>query len=220
MKYQFPDNFWWGSASSALQTEGESLRGGKSPTTWDAWYASQPSRFHQQIGPNDTSTFYRNWKQDIALLNQLNHNSFRTSLSWARLIPNGVGEVNPEAVTFYNNVIDELLAQGITPFIPLFHFDMPMAMQEIGGWENREVIDAWKHYAEVCFELFGDRVKHWFTFNEPIVPVEGGYLYDFHYPNVVDFRRAATVAYHTVLAHATAVRAYRAGSYEGKSVSC
>ncbi|HDL8517536.1 TPA: glycoside hydrolase family 1 protein [Yersinia enterocolitica] len=216
MKYQFPDNFWWGSASSALQTEGESLRGGKSPTTWDAWYASQPSRFHQQIGPNDTSTFYRNWKQDITLLNQLNHNSFRTSLSWARLIPNGVGEVNPEAVTFYNNVIDELLAQGITPFITLFHFDMPMAMQEIGGWENREVIDAWKHYAEVCFELFGDRVKHWFTFNEPIVPVEGGYLYDFHYPNVVDFRRAATVAYHTVLAHATAVKAYRAGSYEGE----
>lgn len=205
-----------GSASSALQTEGESLQGGKSPTTWDAWYASQPSRFHQQIGPNNTSTFYRNWRQDIALLKQLNHNSFRTSLSWARLIPNGVGEVNPEAVSFYNNVIDELLAQGITPFITLFHFDMPMAMQEIGGWENRAVIDAWKHYAEVCFELFGDRVEHWFTFNEPIVPVEGGYLYDFHYPNVVDFRRAATVAYHTVLAHATAVKAYRAGRYKGE----
>lgn len=136
MKYQFPDNFWWGSASSALQTEGESLQGGKSPTTWDAWYASQPSRFHQQIGPNDTSTFYRNWRQDIALLKQLNHNSFRTSLSWSRLIPNGVGDVNPEAVTFYNNVIDELLAQGITPFITLFHFDMPMAMQEIGGWKT------------------------------------------------------------------------------------
>lgn len=216
MKYQFPENFWWGSASSALQTEGESLQGGKSPTTWDAWYASQPSRFHQQIGPNDTSTFYRNWRQDIALLKQLNHNSFRTSLSGARLIPNGVGEVNPEAVSFYNNVIDELLAQGITPFITLFHFDMPMAMQEIGGWENRAVIDAWKHYAEVCFELFGDRVEHWFTFNEPIVPVEGGYLYDFHYPNVVDFRRAATVAYHTVLAHATAVKAYRAGRYKGE----
>ncbi|CNI06783.1 glycoside hydrolase family 1 protein [Yersinia pekkanenii] len=215
-KYIFPNHFWWGSASSALQTEGESLLHGKSPTTWDTWYASQPSRFHQQIGPDETSTFYHNWRQDIALLKQLNHNSFRTSLSWARLIPNGVGEINPEAVAFYNNVIDELLAQGITPFITLFHFDMPMAMQEIGGWENREVIDAWQRYAEVCFELFGDRVKHWFTFNEPIVPVEGGYLYDFHYPNVVDFRRAATVAYHTVLAHATAVKSYRAGQYEGE----
>lgn len=216
MKYQFPDNFWWGSASSALQTEGASLQGGKSATTWDAWYARQPLRFHQKIGPDETSTFYRHWRQDIALLKQLNHNSFRTSLSWARLIPNGIGEVNPEAVDFYNNVIDELLAQEITPFITLFHFDMPMAMQEIGGWENRAVIEAWKHYAEVCFELFGDRVKHWFTFNEPIVPVEGGYLYDFHYPNVVNFRRAATVAYHTVLAHATAVKAYRAGQYDGE----
>ncbi len=82
------------------------------------------------VGPAETSTFYRHWKQDIALLKQLKHNSFRTSLSWARLIPDGVGEVNPQAVSFYNHVIDELLAQGITPFITLFHFDMPMVMQE------------------------------------------------------------------------------------------
>ncbi|EHC57817.1 beta-glucosidase, partial [Salmonella enterica subsp. enterica serovar Johannesburg str. S5-703] len=134
---------------------------------------------------------------------------FRAVKSWARLIPDGVGEVNPQAVSFYNHVIDELLAQGITPFITLFHFDMPMVMQEKGGWENRDVVEAFGRYAQTCFTLFGDRVKHWFTFNEPIVPVEGGYLYDFHYPNVVDFKRAATVAYHTVLAHSTAVRAWR-----------
>jgi beta-glucosidase/6-phospho-beta-glucosidase/beta-galactosidase len=134
-----------------------------------------------------TSTFYQHWKTDIQLLKQLNHNSFRTSISWARLIPDGIGEVNPDAVDFYNQVIDELNEQGITPFITLFHFDMPMAMQEIGGWENRDVVDAYARYAQICFELFGDRVLHWFTFNEPIVPVEGGYLYDFHYPNVVDF---------------------------------
>ncbi|EEN7561660.1 glycoside hydrolase family 1 protein [Salmonella enterica subsp. enterica serovar Panama] len=175
MRYRFPDNFWWGSACSALQTEGDSLNGGKSQTTWDVWFERQPGRFHQGIGPAETSTFYRHWKQDIALLKQLKHNSFRTSLSWARLIPDGVGEVNPQAVSFYNHVIDELLAQGITPFITLFHFDMPMVMQE-----------------------------------------KGGYLYDFHYPNVVDFKRAATVAYHTVLAHSTAVRAWRAGRYDGE----
>lgn len=119
-------------------------------------------------------------------------------------------------MAFYNNVIDELLAQGITPFITLFHFDMPMVMQEKGGWESREVVEAFGEYARTCFELFGNRVKHWFTFNEPIVPVEGGYLYDFHYPNVVDFKRAATVAYHTILAHATAVRAFRQGNFEGE----
>ena len=205
MRYRFPENFWWGSACSALQTEGDSLNGGKSQTTWDVWFDRQPGRFHQGVGPANTSTFYQHWKQDIALLKQLKHNSFRTSLSWSRLIPDGTGDVNPEAVEFYNNVIDELLAQGITPFITLFHFDMPMVMQEKGGWENREVVEAFGRYAQTCFTLF-----------EPIVPVEGGYLYDFHYPNVVDFKRAATVAYHTVLAHSTAVRAYRAGNYGGE----
>jgi 6-phospho-beta-glucosidase len=174
--------------------------GREGETTWDYWFAREPNRFHNGVGPQ-TSTFYQHWKTDIQLLKQLNHNSFRTSISWARLIPDGIGEVNPEAVDFYHQVIDELNEQGITPFITLFHFDMPMAMQEIGGWENRDVV-AYARYAQICFELFGDRVLHWFTFNEPIVPVEGGYLYDFHYPNVVDFRRAATVAYHTVLAHA------------------
>jgi len=106
MHYTFPDNFWWGSASSALQTEGDSLTGGKSATIWDHWYTQQPSRFHQQIGPADTSTFYQHWREDIALLKQLNHNSFRTSISWSRLIPDGNGDVNPQAVAFYNNVID------------------------------------------------------------------------------------------------------------------
>ncbi len=101
-----------GSACSALQTEGDSLNGGKSQTTWDVWFERQPGRFHQGIGPANTSTFYQHWQQDIALLKQLKHNSFRTSLSWSRLIPDGTGDVNPEAVAFYNNVIDELLAQA------------------------------------------------------------------------------------------------------------
>ena len=216
MDYVFPKNFWWGSASSAPQTEGESLAYGKTPTVWDHWFDAQPERFHHGVGPAQTSTFYQNWKADIALLKQLNHNSFRTSISWARLIPDGSGEVNPLAVEFYNQVIDELLAQGITPFINLFHFDMPMVMQEKGGWESREVVEAYEHYARTCFALFGDRVKTWFTFNEPVVPVEGGYLYDFHYPNVVDFKRAATVAYHTILAHARAVKAWRECGTEGE----
>lgn len=142
MKYAFPDNFWWGSASSALQTEG--TREGE--TTWDYWFAREPNRFHNGVGPQHTSTFYQHWKTDIQLLKQLNHNSFRTSVSWARLIPDGIGEVNPDAVDFYNQVIDELNEQGITPFITLFHFDMPMAMQEIGGWENRDVVDAYARY--------------------------------------------------------------------------
>lgn len=216
MTYTFPEHFWWGSASSALQTEGASDLLGKGQTTWDYWFSQQPNRFHNGIGPQQTSTFYQHWRDDIALLRALNHNSFRTSLSWARIIPDGDGEVNEAALGFYDGVIDGLLAQGITPFITLFHFDMPMAMQDKGGWENRDVVAAFARYARICFDRFSGRVKHWFTFNEPIVPVEGGYLYDFHYPNVVDFKRAATVALHTVLAHSLAVQAYRQGDYQGE----
>lgn len=216
MQFRFPDTFWWGSASSAPQAEGASLQGGKAPTIWDHWFAIEPNRFHQQVGPADTSTFYQHFRDDIALMQEIGHNSFRTSISWAHLLPQGRGEPNPEAVRFYHAMLDELLARGITPFINLFHFDMPMSMQEQGGWESRKVVDAFAEFAATCFRLFGGKVKHWFTFNEPIVPVEGGYLYDFHYPNVVDFRRAATVAYHTMLAHAKAVQAYRAQGQDGQ----
>ncbi|MDW6002233.1 glycoside hydrolase family 1 protein [Vibrio mangrovi] len=216
MKYKFPQHFFWGSAASATQTEGAAFSGGKGENIWDHWYKSEPNRFHQGVSATEASTFYENFRSDIQLMKDINHNSFRTSISWARLIPDGTGDVNPEAVDFYNQVIDELVEQEIEPFICLFHFDMPMKMQEIGGFENREVLQAYANYAETCFRLFGDRVKHWFTFNEPIVPVEGGYLYDFHYPNVLDFRRAATVAYHTILAHAMAVSKYRALNQTGQ----
>lgn len=209
MKYQFPENFWWGSATSATQSEGASLRDGKSQNIFDYWYDIAPERFHGQVGPENTSTFYDNYQQDILLLKALGHNTFRTSISWSRLIPTGDGELNPKAVTFYNAVIDTLLANGITPFINLYHFDMPLCMQEQGGWESRAVVDAYARYAKICFTLFGDRVKHWFTFNEPVVPVEAGYLNDLHYPCVVNFNRAVTVAYHSVLAHARAVKNYR-----------
>jgi 6-phospho-beta-glucosidase len=216
MQYRFPDNFWWGSASSAAQAEGATLRDGKSETVWDHWFNIEPNRFFNQVGPQDTSTFYDNYKADVQLMKRIGHNSFRTSISWARLIPDGKGEVNAKAVEFYNALINELVENDIEPFINLMHFDLPMCMQAIGGWESREVVDAFAHYAKTCFELFGDRVNYWFTFNEPIVPVEGGYLYDFHYPNVVDFKRAATVAYHTMIAHSKAVQAYRQLNQSGQ----
>ncbi|MED5053085.1 MULTISPECIES: glycoside hydrolase family 1 protein [Anoxybacillaceae] len=209
LPYRFPQGFWWGSAVSATQIEGASREGGKGPNIWDYWYEQEPHRFFDGVGPETTSDFYHRYKEDIQLLKETGHNSFRFSISWSRLIPDGKGAVNAEAVQFYQQVIDGLLDHDIEPFVTLYHFDMPLAMQQIGGWESREVVDAYARYAKICFELFGDRVKKWFTHNEPIVPVEGGYLYDFHYPNVVDFRRAVQVAYHTVLAHAKAVREFR-----------
>lgn len=216
MLYQFPPHFYWGSAASATQTEGAAAQFGKGENIWDHWYQQEPNRFYQGVSPQQTSTFYQHFRDDIGLMKAINHNSFRTSISWSRLIPDGTGEVNQQAVEFYNQMIDELIAQGIEPFLCLFHFDMPLAMQNIGGFENRKVVAAYAYYAQTCFTLFGDRVKHWFTFNEPVVTVEGGYLYNFHYPNVVDFRRAATVAYHTILAHAEAVKRYRKLALGGK----
>lgn len=216
LKYEFPNGFWWGTATSGPQSEGSADVDGKSKTIWDHWFEVQPERFHNGVGPENTSTFYSNYKEDIKLLKETGHNSFRTSIQWARLIPNGVGEVNPKAVEFYNNVINGLLEEGIMPIINLFHFDMPMCMQEIGGWESREVVEAYTNFAKTCFELFGDRVKYWTTFNEPIVPVEGGYLYDFHYPNVIDGKRAAQVGFNTMLASAKAIEAYKNLGQDGE----
>ena len=213
---KFPEGFWWGTATSGPQSEGAALAGGKAQSIWDYWYEIAAQRFHNNVGPKDTSTFYDNYKEDIKLLKATGHNSFRTSIQWSRLIPNGTGEVNQLAVKFYNNVIDELIAEGIEVVINLFHFDMPMCMQEKGGWENREVVDAYAAYAETCFRLFGDRVKNWMTFNEPIVPVEGGYLYDFHYPAVKDGKRAVQVGYHTILANAKAIEKYKSLSLDGR----
>ncbi|MGV3004035.1 glycoside hydrolase family 1 protein [Aerococcus urinaeequi] len=216
MNYRFPEGFWWGSAISGPQTEGRIKDDGKGDNIWDYWYREDPSLFFDQVGPEETSAVYSHYKEDIQLMKATGHNSMRTSIQWSRLFPEGRGEINQKAVTFYNNYIDELIANDIEPFINLYHFDMPLALQEIGGWENKEVVEAYVNYAKTCFELFGDRVKKWFTHNEPIVPVEGGYLYKFHYPAVVDMKRAVQVAYHESLASAKAIKVYRDLNLDGE----
>ncbi|MEH7013705.1 glycoside hydrolase family 1 protein [Neobacillus niacini] len=216
LDYRFPNGFWWGSAASGPQTEGAALIDGRKASIWDYWYSKEPECFHNQVGPEQTSGFYHRYKQDIQLMKETGHNSFRTSIQWSRLIPDGVGKVNQQAVDFYNQVINELLANDIEPFMNLYHFDMPMCMQEKGGWESREVVDAYVSFAKTCFILFGDRVKYWFTFNEPIVPVEASYLYNLHYPKVVDFKRGAQVAHNTIVAHAKAVEEYKKLDLDGQ----
>lgn len=216
MNYRFPEGFWWGSAISGPQTEGRIKDDGKGDNIWDHWYREDPSLFFDQVGPEETSAVYSHYKEDIQLMKATGHNSMRTSIQWSRLFPEGRGNINPKAVAFYNDYIDELIANDIEPFINLYHFDMPLALQEIGGWENKEVVEAYVNYAKTCFELFGDRVKKWFTHNEPIVPVEGGYLYKFHYPAVVDMKRAVQVAYHESLASAKAIKVYRDLNLDGE----
>lgn len=216
MNIRFPDNFWWGTATSATQSEGCSPGDGKGENIWD--YASHHynQRFFNGVTADETSTFYQNYRGDIGLAKNIGLNSFRTSISWSRLIPDGDGEINPQAVEFYHSVIDELRACNIEPFINLYHFDMPMALQAKGGFENRDVVEAFARYARICFELFGDKVRYWFTFNEPLIPAEAGYLHPRHYPYVTDFHRAAQVLHHIVIAHCKAVATWREMKIEGQ----
>nr|WP_315039426.1 glycoside hydrolase family 1 protein [uncultured Enterococcus sp.] len=208
MDYQFPAGFWWGSAASGPQTEGVFEGDGKGASIWDYWYQQEPEKFFNGVGPEKTSQVYTRYQEDIQLMKETGHTTFRTSIQWSRLLPQGKGEVNQKAVDFYNAYIDELIANGIEPFMNLYHFDMPMALQEKGGWLNRETVDAYVAFAQTCFTLFGDRVKKWFTHNEPIVPVEGGYLYQFHYPNEINMKHAVQVGFHETLASAKAIKVY------------
>nr|WP_270787974.1 glycoside hydrolase family 1 protein [Enterococcus casseliflavus] len=208
MDYQFPAGFWWGSAASGPQTEGVFEGDGKGASIWDYWYQQEPEKFFNGVGPEKTSQVYTRYQEDIQLMKETGHTTFRTSIQWSRLFPQGKGEVNQRAVDFYNAYIDELIANGIEPFMNLYHFDMPMALQEKGGWLNRETVDAYVAFAQTCFTLFGDRVKKWFTHNEPIVPVEGGYLYQFHYPNEINMKHAVQVGFHETLASAKAIKVY------------
>lgn len=205
MRATFPEGFYFGSASSACQAEG--AHDLKAPDIWDLWYAQEPWKFFGGVGPSETSTFYEHWKDDIALMHRTGHNSFRTSISWSRLLPDPEGDPDPAAVAFYHDLFQTLRSEGIEPFVNLFHFDMPACLQERGGWESREVVGLYERYARIAFGLFGDVVGRWFTFNEPIVHVECGYLQQYHYPCKVDPAAAAQVAYHTALASALAVRA-------------
>ena len=216
MKYKFPDKFWWGAATSGIQTEGNTNQINSS--VWDLWFEKEPHRFTYGIGPEKVCDTYKRYEEDTKLMKEINLNSIRTSIQWSRLIKDfETGEPCGDAVKFYNDYFDSIVEKGIEPVINLYHFDMPAELQiKYGGFESKHVVELFVKYAKKAFELFGDRVKYWTTFNEPIVPVEGGYLYDFHYPNKRDPKLAVQVAYNTILAHAKVVKLYRSLSIKGE----
>ncbi|MBO0469414.1 glycoside hydrolase family 1 protein [Enterococcus sp. DIV0242_7C1] len=212
---KFPKHFLWGAATSAPQSEGHSSLNGKSPSTWDKWYELAPEKFQKDQGPEHTTNMYELYKEDVKRMKDIHMNSFRTSIAWTRLLPDGK-TINQEAVEFYRSYFEELRVNGVKPIINLFHFDMPWWLMEKGGWEVRESVDAFAFYAKTCFDLFGDLVEYWTTFNEPMVHVECGYLYGYHYPAVNDFKKAVQVGYHTLMAHTMAVKMFRNGNYPGE----
>lgn len=209
MKVTFPVDFWWGGATSGPQNEGRFHK--PHVNVFDYHYDTKPEDFFRYVGPDVASDFYHLYESDIALFKELGFNSLRTSIQWTRLIDDlEEGSLNPEGVAYYNRVIDALLAAGIRPIINLHHFDLPIELYErYGGWESKHVVDLFVKFARRAFECFGDRVTDWMTFNEPMVVVEGQYLYGFHYPMLVDGKKAVQVAYNLQLASAKAIQAYR-----------
>lgn len=216
MTYEFPEGFLWGGASSGPQSEGGSTEGNRVPSEWDYWFSREPERFYGQVGPEVTSDFYHKYPEYIKKMKQAGVNSYRTSIQWSRMICDCDGTVNEEGAAFYNGVIDELIKNGIEPMMCLHHFDLPVYWVEKGGFENRDTVCGFAKFAAVCFERFGDRVKYWSTFNEPVIIPETGYLYQRHYPAVCDAKRAAQVGYHVQLASSLAVAEFRKSGCDGK----
>lgn len=218
--YTFPEKFVWGAATSGPQSEGNFKK--RHQNVFDYWYAKDPTDFYDAVGPDTASNFYNDYKEDLKLMRQAGIKALRTSIQWSRLIKDfETGEVDKAAVAFYSDMIDEMLKQGITPYMNLCHFDMPVELQhKYGGFESKHVTDLFALFAKRCFELFGDRVDNWFTFNEPKVILDGGYLYQFHYPLKVDGPLAVQVAYNLNLASAKAIKEFRKlyGSDKAKKI--
>lgn len=216
MNYTFPDNFLWGGASSGPQSEGTSPGDGKAENQWDYWYAQAPEKFYDHIGPTITSNFYNNYKEIIRAMADAGIKSYRTSLQWSRILKDKVGTINQTGINFYHAVLDELEKYNIIPMFCLHHFDTPMYHMAAGGFENRETVTAFAEYVKICFSHFGDRVKYWSTFNEPVVIPHQSYILGGHYPALCDMKKAVQVAYHLQLASALAIAAFREKKIDGQ----
>lgn len=157
----FPKDFFWGGSTSAYQIEGAWNEDGKGPSVIDMG--------NHVEGVTDfkvTSDHYHMYKEDVALLAEMGFKAYRFSIAWTRIYPQGAGEVNPKGLAFYDSLINELIKYGIEPIVTMYHFDLPYALEEKGGWSNRATIDAFEQYAKTLYENYGDRVKYWLTINE------------------------------------------------------
>ena len=213
----FPQNFWWGAATSGPQSEG--YFGKPHDNVMDYWYKIRPNDFHNGVSANIASDFYHHYQEDFKLMKEIGFNSFRTSIQWSRLIDDlETGSINEEGKAFYNKVIDEAEKNGIELVMNLHHFDLPNELLEkYGGWESKHVVDLFVKFAKACFECFGDRIHYWMTFNEPMVIVEAGYLYGQHYPLYKDKgKEAMQVIFNLNLASAKVIEAYKSMHLDGK----
>jgi beta-glucosidase len=207
----FPPGFAWGAATSAYQIEGSPLADGAGPSIWHR-FSHTPGRILGGDTGDLACDHYHRWAGDVELMRDLGLNAYRLSLAWSRILPEGRGRVNAKGLDFYARLIDRLLEVGIRPSVTLYHWDLPAALDDRGGWLNPDVVGWFADYAEIAFRAFGDRVPMWTTLNEPWVVVDAGYLHGVNAPGHRNLFEAPIAMHHLLLAHAAAVRAYRASS--------
>lgn len=213
-QYQLPRDFFFGAAMSGPQTEGQWNQGGKLENLWDTWSIQDLDSFYNRVGSYAGNDFMAKYQEDLRILKDLGLDTYRTSIQWSRLL-DANGNLNEEGAAWYHELFRASREAGLEPFVNLYHFDMPTYLFDRGGWESREVVEAYAHYADVAFREFGQEIKYWFTFNEPIVEPEQRYQEGVWYPQLHDYNRARTVQYHISLAHALAVANYRRAYDEG-----
>ena len=205
---RFPDGFLWGAATAAYQIEGAPDADGKGPSIWDTFSHTPGKTFHGDTGDVACDSYHR-YPDDIEMLKLLGVGAYRFSLSWPRIQADGRGAANSKGLDYYNRVIDALLEAGIDPAVTLYHWDLPQALQDKGGWANRDIAEAFAEYAAIAGEAFGDRVHQWITLNEPWVVAHVGYRDGRHAPGLRDPAQAVAANHHLLLAHGRAVQALR-----------
>lgn len=211
----FPADFTWGVATSSYQIEGAVDAQGRGPSIWDTFCDTPGKVARGDTGAVACDHFHR-WRDDIALMKQLGVNAYRFSVAWPRIIPGGRGPVNQAGLDFYDALVDGLLEACITPWLTMYHWDLPQPLQDQGGWTSRLTVDAFAEYARALSQRLGDRVKHWITINEPWVIATLGHLTGEHAPGLQDGGAMLRAAHHVLLAHGRAVPVVRAHAPEAR----
>lgn len=218
----FGPDFRFGVATAAYQIEGAWQEDGKGPSVWDA-FSHTPGKIKTGETGDVACDFYHRYPQDLALLKSLNFDLHRFSLSWSRIFPEGKGATNPKGLAFYDRLIDETLAQGLEPWVTLYHWDLPHALERLGGWTNRDIVGWFSDYANTVTQAYGDRVKNWMVLNEPLVFTGWGYMFGHHAPGRKGFANFLPAIHHATLAQAEGGRVVRANvpnAYIGTTFSC
>ena len=206
----FPTDFLWGAATAAFQIEGAALSDGKGPSIWDV-YTEIPGKTTRGETGVRACDHYHCYREDVEIMRQLNLRAYRFSISWPRVLPQGHGRVNVAGLDFYDRLVDALCAAGIEPFVTLYHWDLPAALQmELGGWPHPDVASYFADYADICFRSLGDRVRYWVTLNEPWCVASDGYIQGWHAPGVRDAALGYRAGHNLLRAHAHAAARYRA----------